>query len=73
MVGVNVRAGTPKEIVDRLNREIVAALAAPQARETLSGNGIELVGSSPAEYDTFICKETAQWSKVVKSANVHAE
>jgi len=72
-IGVNARAGTPKEIVDRLNREIVAILALPDVQKVLTTSGIEIVGDTPAQYDAFTRSEIAKWANVVKTADVHAE
>jgi tripartite-type tricarboxylate transporter receptor subunit TctC len=64
--GAFVPAGTPQEIVARLHKEIVRALALPDVRERLSAEGAELVGNSPREFDAFVRSELVKWAKVVK-------
>jgi tripartite-type tricarboxylate transporter receptor subunit TctC len=71
--GVLVPAGTPAEIVNRLHKEIVRVLALPDVRERLSGEGAELVGNSPQQFDRYIRSETAKWAKVVKLSGARAD
>lgn len=56
----------PAPIVDRLNREIKAALTAPDLLERLTSAGTEPVGSSPKELQQFVDAEVAKWGKVIK-------
>src|SRR5918992_1887286 len=65
--------GTPKEIVDRLNREIVKALANPQVVSALHKNGTEPKSSSPEEFAAYIKREYDTWGKVVKEAGIKAQ
>jgi tripartite-type tricarboxylate transporter receptor subunit TctC len=62
--------GTPKEIVERLNRELVKALANPQAVAALHKTGTEPKSSSPAEFAAYIKREYDTWGKVVKEAGI---
>jgi tripartite-type tricarboxylate transporter receptor subunit TctC len=71
--GFLVPAGTPREIVDKLNKAVIAALAQPQFLEWIAGNGTEAVPSTPEEFASYIKAETAKWSKVVKDAKVKVE
>ena len=71
--GVFVPTGTPQEIIARLHREIVRALSLPDVRDRLSGEGAELVGNSPREFDGFVRSELAKWAKVVKLSGAKAE
>jgi len=66
-------AKTPKEIVDRLNREIVKALAAPDVVALLHKQGLEPSSSSPAELGRYMKSEYETWGKVVKQAGIKAE
>jgi tripartite-type tricarboxylate transporter receptor subunit TctC len=66
-------AGTPKEIVGRLNAETVKVLRAPKMVETFAGRGVRLVGNSVEEFTAFIPKERARWGEVVKVAGVKIE
>jgi len=71
--GIGAPRGTPEGIVERLNREINAALANPKIRGRLA----ELVGAvftlSPADFGTFIANETEKWGKVIRAANIKVE
>jgi tripartite-type tricarboxylate transporter receptor subunit TctC len=64
--GVLAPAGTPKEIVARLSREINRALAIPDVRERLSGLGAEPTGGPPEKMAAFVRAEFARWKKVLK-------
>jgi tripartite-type tricarboxylate transporter receptor subunit TctC len=66
-------AKTPKEIIDRLNREIVKALAAPDVVALLHKQGLEPSSSSPEELGRYIKSEYETWGKVVKQAGIKAE
>ena len=71
--GAFVPAGTPQEIVARLHKEIVRVLAMPDVRDRLSGEGAELVGNSPREFDAFVRSEIVKWAKVVKLSGAKAD
>ena len=66
-------AGTPREIVARLNAESVKALQTPAMRETLAQLGLEPVTSSPEDTTRFVQAEIARWSAVIKAAAVQAD
>jgi len=66
-------AGTPPEIVARLQREIDKALREPDVREKLAGLGAEPIANTPAEFAAMIKTETAKWSEIVKSAKITIE
>jgi tripartite-type tricarboxylate transporter receptor subunit TctC len=68
--GVLAPAKTPQAILDRLNSEINKALAAPEVRESLTGEGGEVLGGTPAQFAEFLRAEQAKWSKVVKESGV---
>jgi tripartite-type tricarboxylate transporter receptor subunit TctC len=65
--------GTPKDIIYKLNGEVVKALNAPELRQRLMDGGSEVIGNSPEEADRFLKSEIAKWSKVVKAAKISAE
>jgi tripartite-type tricarboxylate transporter receptor subunit TctC len=71
--GVYAPAGTPKEIIARLNREIVAALHSPEMKERLAILGAEPIGSTPEEMAHTVAGETAKWARVIKDANVRID
>ena len=66
-------AKTPKDIIDRLNREIVRALAAPDVTALLENQGMEPSSSSPEELARTIAREYETWGKVVKRAGIKAQ
>jgi tripartite-type tricarboxylate transporter receptor subunit TctC len=72
-VGFWVPAGTPKAIVERLNREIAAVLQRPDVRERLSGLGFEFKPNTPEEFAAFLKSEIAKWGKVVKDAGARVD
>ena len=73
-LGIVAPKGTPKEIVDKLNSEIIAALADPEMKKQLSDIGTEPMPTmTPVEFGKFIIVETAKWGKVVKFAGVKVE
>lgn len=71
--GVLAPAGTPEAILARLNAEIVKALQAPEVRESLTGEGGEVLGGTPAQFAAFLKAEQTKWSKVVKEAGVKVD
>ena len=71
--GVFVPAGTPKEIVARLNTEIVKVLNLADAKQRLLESGIEATPSTPDQFAAYIQSETKKWAKVVKDANIKVE
>ena len=71
--GVFVPAGTPREIVARLNTEIVKVLHLPDAKQRLLESGIEATPTTQEQFAAYIQSETKKWAKVVKDANVKVE
>jgi tripartite-type tricarboxylate transporter receptor subunit TctC len=71
--GVFVKAGTPRPIVERLNREIVAALNGQSLRASLEEQGFELMPTSPEEFVTLIRAETPRWGAVVRQSGAKAD
>ena len=71
--GIGAPAGTPADIVDKLNREINAVLADPALRAKLAEFGAIVMTGSPADFKAFIATEIEKWSKVVKFANIKPE
>ena len=68
--GIVAPAGTPKDIVSRLNREIVAALSQPDVKERLVSLGVIYAPSSPEEFTAFLRKETSTLAKLVRLTGV---
>jgi tripartite-type tricarboxylate transporter receptor subunit TctC len=71
--GIGAPAGTPAEIVDKLNATINAGLADPTIKARLADLGSFPAPMSAAEYGKYIAGETAKWAKVIKFANIKAE
>jgi tripartite-type tricarboxylate transporter receptor subunit TctC len=72
--GVLAPAGTPKEIITRLNTELRAVLARPELRERLNVIGLEVMGSgTPEEFGGFLQVELDKWAKWVKDAGIQSE
>lgn len=65
--------GTPKDIVAKLNAEIVKALKAPDVNEFIRKEGGEPVGSTPEELTAYFKRESEKYAKVIKAANVRAD
>jgi tripartite-type tricarboxylate transporter receptor subunit TctC len=70
--GIFAPAGTPPEIIKRLNAEIVKILKMPDVHERLEGLGVEPVANTPEEFAAFQEAEIAKWAKVVKDAGINA-
>lgn len=68
--GVMVPAGTPKDIVNRLNVEINKILKMPDVAAKLEGLGAIIVGSTPEEFDKYVKDEIAKWGKVARDNNI---
>jgi tripartite-type tricarboxylate transporter receptor subunit TctC len=71
--GVGAPMNTPAEIVDKLNKEINAALADPRMKARISDMGAAPFVSSPAEFGKFFADETEKWAKVIKFAGVRPD
>ena len=66
-------AGTPPDIVGKLNKEIVRIVHSPELKPRLVAEGAEPVGNSPAQFVEYMKAETAKWAKVIKAANITQE
>jgi len=71
--GVVVPKGTPTEIIEKLNKEINAALADPAINQRLTDLGCAVFAGSPAEFGAFIAAETEKWANVIKFAGIKQE
>ena len=70
MQGILVSAGTPKEIVDLLNREIAKVMALPDVQAKCAQLGFDVVANKPDEFATYIKAEVEKWGKVIKDAKI---
>lgn len=68
--GLLAPAGTPADIVNKLNAEVVAALKNPDMYDRLSREGADPVGNSPAEFAKYIQVEIDKWRKVIRAAGI---
>ena len=71
--GVFAPAGTPPDIVRRLNAEIVRILGLPDVKEKLAGLGAELVGNTPEEFAVLVKAEVVKWADVVRKSGAKVD
>jgi len=71
--GIVAPPGTPKDIVNKLNVEIVKILNTPEVRQRLIDGGSEVIGNSPDDADRFLKSEIKKWGVVVRTAKISAE
>src|SRR5262249_604019 len=71
--GVVVPKATPREIVEKLNKEINSALVDPKVKARLADLGGTVLALSPADYGKLNAAEIEKWAKVVKFAGIKAE
>ena len=71
--GVGSPRNTPSEIIDKLNKEINAALADPKLKTRLADLGGDVLALSPGEFGKLIADETEKWGKVIRAANIKPE
>jgi tripartite-type tricarboxylate transporter receptor subunit TctC len=68
--GMQVPAGTPKPLVDRLNGDIVRALKEPDTVKLFREQGVDVIGSTPAAFSQLLQSEVPKWTKVIKDAGI---
>jgi tripartite-type tricarboxylate transporter receptor subunit TctC len=71
--GMLAPAGTPPDVIHRIQQEVAKALNAPAVRERLQAQGAEPVGNTPEQFAAFIRAETAKWAKVVKDSGAKVD
>ena len=71
--GMLAPARTPSSMIAVVQRAIVRILQAPDMKSRMLNQGVDIVASSPAEFEKFIITEVAKWSRVVQAAGVHAD
>lgn len=71
--GLFAPAGTPAEIVQRLQREVVAAVQSADVKERFASQGTEPVGGTPAALSTLIRSETVKWKRVIDAGQIKVE
>ena len=65
--GILAPAGTPKPIIDRLHKELVAVLSVEETKKALENQGAEVDLQGPVEFGRLIAAETVKWGKVVRN------
>jgi tripartite-type tricarboxylate transporter receptor subunit TctC len=70
---VLVPAGTPKPIIARLHREIVAIVGLPDVRQKFAAFGFDALAGTPEESAARIAQELARWGRLIRDANIKAE
>jgi tripartite-type tricarboxylate transporter receptor subunit TctC len=71
--GLVAPAGTPAEIINRLNSELIKALKNPEFESRMRGMGLELYGTTPEQFAQFIKNENAKWAKVIKATGARID
>jgi tripartite-type tricarboxylate transporter receptor subunit TctC len=71
--GVVVPAKTPRPIIDRLNKEFTAVLNAPDVKDMLFKQGLDVHASTPEAFGAYIKSETTKWAKVIKASGAKPE
>ena len=71
--GLVAPAGTPRPIIDKLNKALRDALASDEVKKRLGNDGTEMTPGTPEEYADFIDKDEKKWSQLVKASGVEQE
>ena len=69
-IGIAVPAGTPRDAIARLNREVNAILATAEMRQKFGDQGVDAVGGTPEAFDDHAKRERDKWSRVIREANI---
>jgi tripartite-type tricarboxylate transporter receptor subunit TctC len=72
-LGIMVRAGTPRDVIDVLNREINRALATPEIANHIAANGLVAGGGTPEDFAAFLKRDKAIWTKVIATGGIKGE
>ncbi|HWI39704.1 MAG TPA: tripartite tricarboxylate transporter substrate binding protein [Burkholderiales bacterium] len=70
IVGVGAPAKTPREIIQRLNAEIVKAVRSPEVSAKLTGLGLEIIADTPEQFAAFLDNEGKKWLPLIRSLNI---
>ena len=71
--GMQLPAGTPKPLVERMNRDIVRILKEPEIIKKFRDQGVEVIASTPAAFSQLLQSEVAKWNQVIRDANIRVE
>lgn len=73
LYGIGAPRNTPAEVVDKLNKEINAALADPKIKARFAGLSGMVIGGTSADFEKLIADETEKWGRVIRTANIKPE
>jgi tripartite-type tricarboxylate transporter receptor subunit TctC len=68
--GLLVPAGTPQEVIGKLQREVAQILNLPELKERMAGDGMVVVGSTPEQFAQFLARETAKFARIIQAADI---
>jgi tripartite-type tricarboxylate transporter receptor subunit TctC len=71
--GMQVPAGTPRPVVEKLNRDIVALLKEPDVVKRFRDQGVEVVASTPEQFSQLVHSEVGKWTQLIQDANIRIE
>jgi tripartite-type tricarboxylate transporter receptor subunit TctC len=71
--GMQVPAGTPRPVVDKLNHDIVTLLKEPDVVKRFRDQGVEVVASTPDQFSTLVRSEVAKWTQLIRDVNIRIE
>ncbi len=71
--GMQLPAGTPKPLVERMNRDIVRVLKEPEVIKKFRDQGVEVIASTPAAFSQLLQSEVTKWTQVIRDANIRVE
>jgi tripartite-type tricarboxylate transporter receptor subunit TctC len=71
--GLVAPAGTPRAVIDKLNKQLKAALASEEVKKQLSQDGTEITPGTPEDYAAFIDKDEKKWSQLLKASGLEQE
>ena len=71
--GIGAPKNTPAEVVERLNKEVNAAIADPRLQARFANLSVTALAGSPVDFATLIADETRKWGKVIRMANIKPE
>ena len=72
-MGLLAPKGTPTAIIDKLHRELVTVMASPEVKTYFNGASIEVVASTPAEFDAYFREEKERWAKIIKETGARVD
>ncbi|HET8748027.1 MAG TPA: tripartite tricarboxylate transporter substrate binding protein [Ramlibacter sp.] len=71
--GMQVPAGTPKPVVEKLNHDVVTLLKEPDVVKRFADQGVEVVASTPEQFQKLVQAEVAKWTQLIREANIRIE